>query len=435
MSDLDAQLIDAVENGNVVEVRRLLAAGAKVTTRKKVSIRVTVGSEVKTDTNDCESCITLAIMHGHLDVVRALLEARADGFDVNDGVTWTIANCNRNWTPAIWERRWREIMSFPSLLTMAVARAGNAVDMVQKSISSIPRPGGKVSINFRGSHVSLTGLQQPDDVRLLHQMRPSLEMVQLVLEFGAKVTPRELDAARNYPGRKIFKLLDAHFKKALLPPQLPSPPVTVSPSHTADVQNVEQSAPRFTAEEMEVLAAAEARIVELEERRRQLEARCLELEAAHASRIDRLDRASAEHQQLLNDKAALLAEIQLRSQFVSDNNALRVEAEALREQNRALRDRHARAMTTVHSEAPTKVRTKMVAVANFEPTAPDEMRLIVGDSVFVSLAFVDGWGLGFNTVTKSSGVFPLTYLAPLSSGPAESSPGTTSNSNQIQASA
>ncbi|KAJ3336105.1 hypothetical protein HDU93_003636 [Gonapodya sp. JEL0774] len=75
----DIQQIEAAANGQAQRVRLLFGEGANPNTQKGVtSLTCTIGRETKTDSEDCESVLALAILHANEDVVKALLEEGAD---------------------------------------------------------------------------------------------------------------------------------------------------------------------------------------------------------------------------------------------------------------------------------------------------------------------------------------------------------------------
>ncbi|KAJ3344287.1 phosphatidylinositol-binding protein scs2 [Gonapodya sp. JEL0774] len=130
-------------------------------------------------------------------------------------------------------------------------------------------------------------------------------------------------------------------------------------------------------------------------------------------------RASNDHNRLRSENTALLAD---NTALLTETAALRSEIAELRSENAMLRDRvaeaeaasricaHNAAQRAVQLRPPVKVETIMYAVGDFEPGDADELRLHVGDRIFVNLAFADGWGSGFNTTTHSTGLFPLSHV-------------------------
>ncbi|KXS10698.1 hypothetical protein M427DRAFT_158873 [Gonapodya prolifera JEL478] len=80
---------------------------------------------------------------------------------------------------------------------------------------------------------------------------------------------------------------------------------------------------------------------------------------------------------------------------------------ALQAENAALQS----AGGAAQARPPESVQQLLYAVGDYEPQDSDEMRLTVGDGVFVNLAFGDGWGSGLNTTSNISGIFPLSHVS------------------------
>ncbi|KXS10823.1 hypothetical protein M427DRAFT_462310 [Gonapodya prolifera JEL478] len=159
-SSLNAELIDAVEAGNVAEVQRIIEAGASPEAWKKVTLMGKVkrgrgpfgGFDWKEDTVDGENALMLAILHGKVGVVKMLLEK---GARVDCDVDWKIASCNgnRNWNPDEWKRqRWDWTLSFPSLVCLGMGQGGLATYWSGYA-DGRPNGYGQLFVNFRGGNV------------------------------------------------------------------------------------------------------------------------------------------------------------------------------------------------------------------------------------------------------------------------------------------
>ncbi|KAJ3343707.1 hypothetical protein HDU93_006619 [Gonapodya sp. JEL0774] len=67
------------------------------------------------------------------------------------------------------------------------------------------------------------------------------------------------------------------------------------------------------------------------------------------------------------------------------------------------------------SEPPVPVHRVMYCVSTFLPQYEDELRLAIGDLVFVNFAFADGWSTGFHVASGVSGAFPMACVSALPS--------------------
>ncbi|KAJ3337644.1 hypothetical protein HDU93_000722 [Gonapodya sp. JEL0774] len=117
----DASLIDAVECNDVDKVRQLLRGGASPNARKRIALLGAIEREVMLDTRTCESALALAVIHGLIDVVVALVDG---GADVKESVAWSVPNSENYWTSSSWEGRWTIHYTFPNVLYLAVGRRG-----------------------------------------------------------------------------------------------------------------------------------------------------------------------------------------------------------------------------------------------------------------------------------------------------------------------
>ncbi|KAJ3344270.1 hypothetical protein HDU93_000060 [Gonapodya sp. JEL0774] len=215
----NARLMEAVEFGNIAEVRTLLGSGrADANTCKRVTQRGSVivrrggifssnTMETVSDTVRAESALVVAVRNGRVDLARALLEA---GANPNATVQWSVANFFQDWDMEAWEtKRWFPSYSFSSALVLAL----------QKGTAWFSGPGG---------HVQIPTPRSPEERYSRHQtfnLRPKIEMVLALLAYGAEVT----DEVRN-----AAKRLDPVFAKALesIATVKPSGRLTPPPSPT-----------------------------------------------------------------------------------------------------------------------------------------------------------------------------------------------------------
>ncbi|KAJ3335737.1 hypothetical protein HDU93_004583 [Gonapodya sp. JEL0774] len=189
-------LIDAVEANDAEAVKKALQQGADPNARKLVTLKVNFeDGEMKTDTLPMESAMTLAIRNGASDdraveVVRALLEA---GCDPNGSVEWKASNYFDVWTPQEWNGKYRWLTSYkyPSYLAFALT-------------ANKGRP-----FSEKGAHVVLDNPSNQDQRRDEFPLRPNIEIIRLLLQFGAKVAPSIVQLARKLPEHTILQLVEA----------------------------------------------------------------------------------------------------------------------------------------------------------------------------------------------------------------------------------
>ncbi|KAJ3341789.1 hypothetical protein HDU93_004173 [Gonapodya sp. JEL0774] len=197
----DRHLLAAIEEGRVDEVEEALRSEADVGARKMVTIRCVLApnktmrrrsifnlkdvkeepKEVRSDTRQMESAIALAIRSysaSKAEIVRKLLEA---GCNPNDPIEWSIPNYCDRWTEEQWtNRRWndRESFQYPAALDLALT-------------------GGQWNFNKFGAHVTTNNPSSPEDVCDNYYLTPNLQIVELLLEHGAKITDSVLERARD----------------------------------------------------------------------------------------------------------------------------------------------------------------------------------------------------------------------------------------------
>ncbi|KXS12870.1 hypothetical protein M427DRAFT_389934 [Gonapodya prolifera JEL478] len=88
----NGRLIAAIEKRDSSEIYKALREEkADPNSRKQISLKVKIGNNWTTDTIWAESALSLAVIYGRLDYVRALINA---GADVEAPVEWRIPNYN-----------------------------------------------------------------------------------------------------------------------------------------------------------------------------------------------------------------------------------------------------------------------------------------------------------------------------------------------------
>ncbi|KXS20791.1 hypothetical protein M427DRAFT_27884 [Gonapodya prolifera JEL478] len=197
----DRHLIAGCEEGRLDVVGEALQYGADPKARKQVTIRVRVAAaktmrrrsifglkdykeepqETRVDTRMGESAIALAIRSYAASkgvVVRKLLEA---GCNPNDPIEWSIPGYRERWTEDDWHtRRWneRETFRYPSALDLALTA-------------------GEWNFNKFGAHVTTNNPSSPEDVCDGYYLTPNLQIVEVLLEHGARITDSVLARARE----------------------------------------------------------------------------------------------------------------------------------------------------------------------------------------------------------------------------------------------
>ncbi|KXS10761.1 hypothetical protein M427DRAFT_461055 [Gonapodya prolifera JEL478] len=210
---LNAQLIEAVESGNDTDVQRLIEAGASPNARKKVTIRARVwnplgGFEWKKDSVNCESALVLAVLHSRVEIARLLLEK---GAMVDGVVRWKISNwfCDRNWTLKEWQQgRWIWTCSFPSVLALGMGHGGKCTSCYGYS-GDIPNMHGKLDISRSGGTLKLKHPVPVDDIFSALTIHPNIEIIRLLLKYGARFTDVELAALHKIPSQNFLSNLVA----------------------------------------------------------------------------------------------------------------------------------------------------------------------------------------------------------------------------------
>ncbi|KXS22058.1 hypothetical protein M427DRAFT_163091 [Gonapodya prolifera JEL478] len=192
MEEANAQLVEAVEAGNLEMVQVALAAGADPSlSRKSVTLHVKLRNGVtKTETHLMESVLAIAIRDEKIDIVKCLL---ARGCDPNRPIQWKISRWHTMWTQQKWDhQRWFEhdALRYPSALNFALAWGGRG-------------------FNKRGAHVNLHNPSNADHVCDDYPLSPNTEIVKVLLSHGAQVTDSILESAWELSDRTFARILAA----------------------------------------------------------------------------------------------------------------------------------------------------------------------------------------------------------------------------------
>ncbi|KAJ3336400.1 hypothetical protein HDU93_002900 [Gonapodya sp. JEL0774] len=431
-------LIQAVEAADANEVRRLLDAGARATAAKRVTITFDVASQIykfkrdkverKTDTVDCESALALAIMRAQPEIVGMLLEA---GAPPNREIRWKRSAFG-TWNMPIgdWEvARWECEYFFPSALTLALGKGGKGVTAATGKVVTIPNSKNILAINLPGGHVDIFRPRLVDDVRVQLQIVPSIEIVRLLLDAGATVTEKELDAAKSNSDPKFLELLLLFLGETPLPApasyrpperrESADAPITVtSPSdglaressfETA-TESIATAGGQDTARQLRRLLY---RAVDAETRAENAETRCREFEAL-ATRLRDLNEqlvADAEStadqvEDLMNSNEALQSKV---VDLESSNAALTAAVKTLQaELQKAHPERQAAAVPGQVSAVPENIKPPIVSeaptveTADGDGTSEEELSLNFGDQALFKHDDANQWGTGHQPAAPST---------------------------------
>ncbi|KAJ3340921.1 hypothetical protein HDU93_006006 [Gonapodya sp. JEL0774] len=407
-STRDAQLFTAVENGETQRARQLLMEGANANARKRVKLTRTLPStnEVKTETVDCESVLALAILHGHVDIVDALLSS---GADPNGKIEWKIAGLSSSWSLDKWKRgRWVATYTFPSPLTLAMARGGTRKGY-EGVVSDAPKSDNKLPINFKGGEVKLNDANTAEDTRISSfLMKPSLPIVQVLLKHGAVVSTQELSAASKHADSRFSQTLLQH-KNGPSPSVQPqtsglAPLVSSPSSQSVDTfLSLLSDKDRKVDELLAQMDRMRAQIEELSVRTAVSESKAGDLEKRNGELVAQNTALKSANQDLQVKTRSLSLAISSKSSIIT---TLEKELAAARSQPTSLPE-----APTRQPQPPYTINKLMYANVDFEARDADELDIATGDGVFVNLGFADGWGSGFNTSRGTSGAFPLACVS------------------------
>ncbi|KAJ3328109.1 hypothetical protein HDU93_001671 [Gonapodya sp. JEL0774] len=365
----DIHLIEAVEAGDAARVRQLLsrqglhAANAHVRKRVKLQAQVNTGDHVtkQTETIECESVLSLAIMYGFAEVVVALLE---HGADPNARIEWKLANKFHAWGAEDWSRRrWWYTHSFPNALSLALACGGTYCGWDGRTGVIPQKEDGSMGVNKLGGLVRIDGSKRRDTFVKV-TMRPHMDIVIHLLRHETVVTESLLNHAKELkdtrPALRLLLLLES--------------------------QHHHLSRIAVHMDELSLRAAVyESKVTVLENQ-------LAEITLQHSSLKSNHEKLQLENKANLAKIAALEAELAiLRGQSSSS-----VDAECLKEQPAPV--------------FPKTIKAVTLAASDFTARADDEIDLKVGDEVFVELQFGDGWGLVSSNFCLLHGMKILAFI-------------------------
>ncbi|KAJ3338554.1 hypothetical protein HDU93_009402 [Gonapodya sp. JEL0774] len=223
-TDQDAALIAAVESRSILRVRDALSKGAKPSARKWVKFSCRVfrdwerkdGRVVTKDLGELrhdvalgESALALAIMVGQADIAEALLDAGGPDL-VHDPVEWTLWAYHLPWTHDDWTRkRVACTFTFNSALSFALG-AGRVTSADGLPLLDWQRDldhAHTLRVNKKGGVVRLVDPQWSSERCDEVTVRPSAEVVRLIVKRGGLVTERVADAAKRLARRDILQAL------------------------------------------------------------------------------------------------------------------------------------------------------------------------------------------------------------------------------------
>ncbi|KAJ3342291.1 hypothetical protein HDU93_002764 [Gonapodya sp. JEL0774] len=467
----NARLIEAVEWGSASAARRACELGADVGARKKVTLRVKLDSATKeTDSVWAESALALAIRNGRPDVVRVLLEA---GCDANSRIRWKLSWYHSKWDKKKWDsQRWLEDEAY---------KYRSALEFALNC--------GRWDFNKMGAEVVLENPSDWDGVCDRFTLIPSIDIVQLLLKHGARVSEGELQAAKELakgsnrwgdtfpPEQSYYEVLQAHLRDR----QLDTPPASGSSTpigmdtFAADGLNVHmngskaqrtihhehehgtfpqpirsrtvnriQNHPR-TASTRRSSPSPVSPILPVLDTSDMTQALAEQASTIESQRqlIEDLQKRAVSLEHALEDRGSRIGELE-RDKLVLEMDNFTMRTDTLVERvHRA--DRSVSTVNTsvsaaafatmleleqvVNGEAPVSVRKLLYAQHPYERRESDEVSLSVGDAIWCIYELADGWGAGTNRNTIQSGFFPMGYL---STSPVSASPMSTVVSQHLE---
>ncbi|KAJ3336405.1 hypothetical protein HDU93_002905 [Gonapodya sp. JEL0774] len=188
----ERQLIEAIEARSLDEVRTALANGANpFRAQKQLTLRVTIDGDTYEEVEHSDSPIFLAVRDGNVDILQCLLDngdPKTVEKAINAPLEWKLPDWHFTWKQAHWDwERWlqRSTWTFPSLLSFALESR------------SLPfnKPGATLLFENPGGW---------DDVRDMHAVVPSLNVVRVLIKHGSYITGEVLEKARDLrDGEKI----------------------------------------------------------------------------------------------------------------------------------------------------------------------------------------------------------------------------------------
>ncbi|KXS19129.1 hypothetical protein M427DRAFT_41976 [Gonapodya prolifera JEL478] len=227
---VDANLLDAIEKNDLAAVEAALLSGANPDTRKSITLScfvypswdeddfgevVGIGNpQLLSDTVLGETALALAIVRAKsVQIVTALLNS---GANPDAPPSWRLPATNPVWCREDWDQRWSYTLSFPSLLALAMARGGRAIEA-----SELPAywqdelDSGRVRVSKPGAVVHFEG---GDDFNLVCDealLAPRKDLVEVLLSHGARVVDADLSAARSTGYDDVVAMVEAAFEEQM----------------------------------------------------------------------------------------------------------------------------------------------------------------------------------------------------------------------------
>ncbi|KAJ3339440.1 hypothetical protein HDU93_008255 [Gonapodya sp. JEL0774] len=394
-----ATVIDAIESGDLEAVLRALGDGREAgRARKRIVLecRVLISrytlrpDEFKDlqDTADGESALGLAILTGRSELVRALLEA---GADVNSAISWKIPGGDAQWTKEVWEKhRWHIVYTAPSALDFALGGIRVSFPdgvLAQKQQSEFDDT-GRLLISKAGSVVTLRDPSSPSASYRRATLVPNLDIVSLLLDYGAFVTQTCRDAAKRLSDRRRPRLPEF---AELLANQQPNGSVRVRSNRDPSVSSGSGLVPSSR---------------QYDEPRRDSDIESLRREFAALKQAVKGQSPPTDYRPLsdLERRALSLAERerdQYRTELAAaeqDREQLRIENEQLSSlyrhlyrENEYLRQLHESSEPRSHRD-PLPVYRLYIVKMNFEKESSECIRLEAGQRVFCYAEYENTWG-------------------------------------------
>ncbi|KAJ3335185.1 hypothetical protein HDU93_006229, partial [Gonapodya sp. JEL0774] len=247
MSGQDAELIDAVESGQIARVNKALDGGASPNATKRVTISWTHKGETKRDTIQCESALALAVASGRADIVEVLVRQAADP---DAKVEWRVPLWYNRTNFENWDRfRWVFPIEYPCFLALALGQGGNITNLgdtpTNVYASNGPRRNwvqemetGLIRMSRTGGDVTIADPSKDEDAFRLVTLQPKLEVLIALLRGGAKATDAALAAARKVSDPQFLTLLEAQRQPEPTLPRL-STTSAAAPQNVALINAVE----------------------------------------------------------------------------------------------------------------------------------------------------------------------------------------------------
>ncbi|KXS15355.1 hypothetical protein M427DRAFT_32328 [Gonapodya prolifera JEL478] len=183
---LNVRLIEAVETGPEVNIKRLIETGASPNARKEFTLRTVAateggGTQWKEETVEFESALALAILYGREGAVKLLLD---DGANVR--------------------------------LSHRVETQRGGTVTCRGYTSDCSRRDGTLPVDFKGGVVTLNHPRLFESIHTNVKLEPNIEIIRLLLASGVRVTDVELDAARQHPEPEFLRVLVSHRRGPVL---------------------------------------------------------------------------------------------------------------------------------------------------------------------------------------------------------------------------